>query len=200
MKAGEEALAVFASDIHPSSAVVPVQLDITDDASIQAAHTTIVAHLKAKDLPGLDVLINNAAVITPSFKETYKVNVFGTVAITESIRPLINTGGAILNISSAAGSSTLLPKCNMPTAPGVMAYSSSKSALNNLTVQWALEEVKMGSGIRVVSICPGSNATRMTNYKGAMSPAEGCKIMVSTALEKDGRTAVFLSKNGDYEW
>ncbi|KAJ7085611.1 hypothetical protein C8R43DRAFT_1142497 [Mycena crocata] len=179
---------------------MPVQLDITDDTSIQAARTTIVAHLKTKGLPGLDVLINNAAVLTPSFKETYEVNVFGTVALTESLRTLINPSGVILNVSSGAGSISRLLKSGVPKDAGVVAYSSSKSALNNLTVQWALEEKKKGSGIRVVSICPGYNATKMNNYTGTMSPAEGCKIIVSTALEKEGRTAVFMSKNGDYEW
>ncbi|KAJ7476664.1 hypothetical protein FB451DRAFT_1557455 [Mycena latifolia] len=196
--AAEEAAASFASDVHPSSTVVPVQLDITDDSSIKEVHATIVDHLKAKNLSGLDVLINNAAVLAQSFKETYEVNVFGTVAITESIRPLINPGGAILNISSTVASIGLLLK--RPTIPKLPPYSSSKTAVNNLTVQWALEEQKKGSGIRVVSICPGFNATKMTDHTGTMSPAEGCKIIVKSALEKEGRTAVFYGKDGDLEW
>ncbi|KAJ7740199.1 hypothetical protein DFH07DRAFT_839190 [Mycena maculata] len=84
--AAQEAKAGFESDIHPSSSVVPVQLDITNDKSIVAAHATIVTKLKEKNLRGLDVLINNAAIITDSFKEVYEVNVFGTAAVTESIR------------------------------------------------------------------------------------------------------------------
>ncbi|KAJ7490561.1 hypothetical protein FB451DRAFT_1513266 [Mycena latifolia] len=196
--AAEESLTSFAADIHSSSTVVPVQLDITDGNSIKAAHARIADQLKAKNLSGLDVLINNAAVLTPSFKETYEVNVFGTVAITESIRPLINTGGAILNISSAIGSIALLLKT--PNIPSMPPYSSSKTALNNLTVQWALQEQKKGSEIRVVSICPGYNATKINNHTGTMSPAEGCKIIVKAALEKEGRTAIFYNKEGDFEW
>ncbi|KAJ7853467.1 hypothetical protein B0H13DRAFT_2358916 [Mycena leptocephala] len=50
--AAEEALAGFASDIHPASTVVPVQLDITEDKSITEAHVTIANYLNAKGLRG----------------------------------------------------------------------------------------------------------------------------------------------------
>ncbi|KAJ6523517.1 hypothetical protein DFH09DRAFT_996895 [Mycena vulgaris] len=196
--AAEESLAKFASDIHPSSNVVPIQLDITDEDSIKAAHTAIVGHLKAKNLSGLDVLINNAGIYSPSFKDTYEVNVFGTVVLTETILPSINNGGAILNISSTMGSLGFLK--TDPPFPSAPAYSSSKSALNSLTIQWSLQEQKKGTGIRVVSICPGFNATGLNNYTGTMSPADGCKIIVKAALETEGKTAVFIGQQGDVEW
>jgi NAD(P)-dependent dehydrogenase (short-subunit alcohol dehydrogenase family) len=79
--------------------------------------------------------------------------VFGTAAITEALRPLLNNGGAILNISSSLGS--LRWHTQRPPPPLYPAYSSSKSALNSLTLQWAIQEEQKGSGIRVVSICPG---------------------------------------------
>ncbi|KAJ7075773.1 hypothetical protein B0H15DRAFT_805955 [Mycena belliarum] len=107
-----------------------------------------------------------------------QVNVFGTLAITESLRPLMNPNGAILNISSANGSIAVVLK--RESRPGLAAYSFSKTALDNLTVQWALEEKKKGSGIRVVYRSapppshPGSgfNATKINSYTGTMSPAE----------------------------
>jgi hypothetical protein len=46
----------------------------------------------------------------------------------------------------------------------------------------------------------GSNATQMNNYSAGGSPAEGCKIIVKAALEKEGRTGVFIHKDGDYPW
>jgi NAD(P)-dependent dehydrogenase (short-subunit alcohol dehydrogenase family) len=82
------------------------------------------------------------------FQEVYAVNVFGTVAVTESMRPLLNRGGTIVDVWSAIRSLALLLK-----TPGMPEYSSSKTALKNLTVQWAK---KNGSGTRVVSICPGA--------------------------------------------
>ncbi|KAJ7131682.1 hypothetical protein C8R43DRAFT_1133628 [Mycena crocata] len=196
--AAEEALATFASSIHPTSSVVPVQLDITDESSITAAHTFIASDLATRNTQGLDVLINNAAIVSSSFRETYGVNVFGTIAVTEAMRPLMNNGGAILNISSRVGSIGSIGK--VPGLPISPPYSSSKSALNNLTANWALHEQKNGSGIRVMSISPGYNATNMTSFAGGMHPSEGCKIIVETALEKEGRTGVFFGKDGDLEW
>ncbi|KAJ7142541.1 hypothetical protein C8R44DRAFT_760800 [Mycena epipterygia] len=199
--AAEESLAKFAADIHPTSTVVPVQLDITDDASIAAAHELIADTLKAKGISALDVLVNNAAVATPGFKELYAVNVIGTAAVTTAIRPLLTSGSTILNVSSGFGSFAFhLISPALPIIPMYAAYISSKAALNALTVQWGLQEKQAGSGIRVVSVCPGSNATKMNDYTGTMSPADGCKIVVKTALEKGGRTAVFVDKDGDRPW
>ncbi|KAJ7213866.1 hypothetical protein GGX14DRAFT_617534 [Mycena pura] len=198
LAAAEEALAKFTSDIHQSSEVVPVQLDITDDASIKNAHASIAKKLEERNLAGLDVLINNAAIAVPSLKETYAVNVIGTAAITEALRPLINNSGAILNISSSMGSLTW--HTQRPPPPIHLAYSSSKTALNSLTLQWTIQEEQKGSGIRVVSICPGFNATNLNNYTGPMDPADGCKVIVKAALEKDGKSGVFFNKDGEVKW
>jgi hypothetical protein len=40
----------------------------------------------------------------------------------------------------------------------------------------------------------------MNNYSAGGSPAEGCKIIVKAALETEGRTGVFIHKDGDYPW
>ncbi|KAJ6508414.1 short-chain dehydrogenase/reductase SDR [Mycena sanguinolenta] len=200
LAAAEEAISKIASDIHPSSAVVPVQLDITDKASVKNAHNIISGHLKEKSLAGLDVLVNNAAIMVPSFEPSYAVNVVGTVAITEAIRPLLNDGGAILNISTKVASMWLWSQTKWRERPIYPAYSSSKCALNSLTLQWAIQEEQKGSRIRVVSICPGYNATNMNNYAGTMDPADGCKVIVQTALDKDGKSGVFLDRNGEVQW
>ncbi|KAJ7257551.1 hypothetical protein B0H12DRAFT_1322819 [Mycena haematopus] len=197
--AGKDALSKFAADIHPSSTVVPVQLDITDAASIAAAHAFVADFLKNKGIPSLDVLVNNAAINAATFQETYATNVFGVVSVTEAFRPLLSnsTGGAILNISSGIGSMGLHSQRTFTFIP---AYASSKAALNMLTVQWAQREREAKSGIRVVSICPGHNTTNLSKYTGVMSPAEGCKVIVKAALETEGRSGVFIHKDGDYPW
>ncbi|KAF7349044.1 Short-chain dehydrogenase/reductase family protein [Mycena venus] len=174
--AAKEALAKFAAEINGSSEVVPVQLDITDAASIEAAHAFVMEFLRKKGLSSLDVWINNAAIIGKTFEDTYATNVFGTVAVTEAFRPLLSKGGSIINISSGLGSLGLTNKDTPLHAP----YASSKTVLNMLTVQWSLEEEKKGSGIRVISICPGWNATnkRVRWTDGALgrvqSHSEGC--------------------------
>lgn len=113
--AAEEALAKFASDIRPTSTVVPVQLDIIDHTSIGAAHallaTTLIAgHPRPHKQVSLCkpptvafrlLLLTECSVAlgTPSFKDTLAVNVTGTATVTAAMRPLLARGNAILNIS-----------------------------------------------------------------------------------------------------
>ncbi|KAJ7823869.1 short-chain dehydrogenase/reductase SDR [Mycena olivaceomarginata] len=183
----EEALAKFAGEIHSSSTVVPVQLDLTDAASIKAAHAFVTDFLQKKGGSSLDVLVNNAAIIGQGFEATFATNVFGTAAVTDAFRPLLSKGGLILNMSSGLGSLGLTNKGH-PALPRLC------------LVQWSLDEEKKGSGIRVVSICPGFNATNLNNYAGTTAPSEGCKVIVKAALEKDGKTRVFIHKAGEYPW
>ncbi|KAJ6458165.1 hypothetical protein C8R45DRAFT_559268 [Mycena sanguinolenta] len=198
LAAAEEARAKFASEIHPSSVVVPVQLDVTDAASIKNAEKFIADYLKDKNLSGLDVLVNNAGVVGATFEATYAVNVFGAAAVKEAFRPLITNGGAILNISSTAGSLDWYTQ--RPPNRVYPAYSSSKAALNSLTLQWAIQEEEKKSGIRVVSICPGYNATNLNQYAGTMNPADGAKVMVTAALAKEGKSGIFFNKDGEVKW
>jgi NAD(P)-dependent dehydrogenase (short-subunit alcohol dehydrogenase family) len=84
----------------------------------------------------IDILINNAAIgpdldsLKPtieSFKQTFDVNVTGTVFFTELLCQHIKVGGKIINISSKMGSIEL---CNQADS---VAYRMSKTALNMYT-------------------------------------------------------------------
>ncbi|KAJ7627120.1 hypothetical protein FB45DRAFT_868373 [Roridomyces roridus] len=221
LAAAEEALATFASEVHPSSSVVPLQLDITDAASVQNAHNFVSKTLKERNLPGLDVLINKCVTRVSFFQdrtktstsagiasagplEIYATNVLGTANLKDALCPLLTQRGssAILNISSSLGSNTLFTHRPPTLSTSYLWYSTSKAALNSLTVQWALEEEEKGSGIRVVSICPGMNATRINNYTDfGGDPKDGVKVIVKEALlANEGRTAVFIHKDGVYPW
>ncbi|KAF7329060.1 Short-chain dehydrogenase/reductase family protein [Mycena kentingensis (nom. inval.)] len=194
----EAAVAKFAADIHPSSTIVTVQLDLTDDNSILSAAATVKETLRQKSAAGLDVIVNNAGA-AEGFRQTYAVNVIGPAALTAALRPMMNNGGAIVNISSRLGSLTW--HTERPVPPSYHpAYSSSKAALNQLTLVWAIEEEQKGSGIRVVSVCPGFNATSLNGYTGTASPAEGCKIIVATVLATEGKSGVFFNKYGPLDW
>ena len=120
-------------------AVEFLQLDGTNQASIDAA----VKHVEGK-FGKLDILVNNAGVYlgggleeTPEiFRTVYETNVIAPFQIVKGFLPLLRKAEHphIVNVSSCMGSMYFhsLPNPNFPTN---YAYSSSKSALNMITVQ-----------------------------------------------------------------
>lgn len=128
----------------------PLKLDLSQTISIENAHKEIFNKFKK-----IDVLINNAGIgpdlDTPnpelkSFKQTFEVNVTGTVFFTEPIIDIIPKNGIILNISSEMGS---LKVCNRTDS---VAYRMSKSALNMYT---KILSNRLKDRITVASIHPG---------------------------------------------
>ena len=107
--------------------LIPVQLDITNDASITAA---------AGKVEGLDILVNNAGVAVgggltdenteSSLQANMEVNVFGTIKVVNAFLDQLkkSSQAAIVNVSSIAG---LANMAMMGT------YSISKAALHSLT-------------------------------------------------------------------
>ncbi|MEU8608394.1 SDR family NAD(P)-dependent oxidoreductase [Actinoplanes sp. NPDC048791] len=138
------------------------RLDITDEASWEAATATTVA-----GLGGFDILVNNAGVevtalladLDPAeLSRMLEVNVVGTALgikhAFRSMRPggTAGRGGSIVNISSVAATIAF---------PGIAGYSASKSAVDRLTRVAAMESGKLGYGVRVNCIYPGLVPTEM---------------------------------------
>ena len=93
--------------------ILPLALDITDEASIEAAVETII-----QKEGHIDVLVNNAGfgyfgpIETVPIEEARKqldVNIFGLASLTKKVLPFMrqNGGGRIINISSIAGRITV---------------------------------------------------------------------------------------------
>ncbi len=139
-----------------------VQLDVTSDDSIAAAAETVAA------AGGLDVLINNAGIPgpqTPAAELTaqdalavYDTNVFGIIRVTNAFVPLLRSSSAptVVNVTSGLGSfarvhdaQRIESKVNAPL------YTSSKSAVTMLTVQYARALPQM----RINAADPGYTAT-----------------------------------------
>ena len=82
--------------------------------------------------------------------------------------------------------------------PPLLAYNSSKTALNAITVAYANE--LRDAGILVNAVSPGSVATDQNGHQGLLTPEEGARIPVRMAtLEDDGPTGTYRTENGTPE-
>ena len=130
---------------------IAVHLDVTDQASIDAAVATSV-----EQLGQIDILINNAAIFTAApiteitrddYARTFDINVAGTLFTLQAVaRHMIDRGikGHIINMASQAG---------RRGEPLVAVYCATKAAIISLTQSAGLNLIQ--HGINVNAISPG---------------------------------------------
>lgn len=184
-----------------------VPLDVTDDASVQAA-----AALIEERAGRLDVLVNNAGVtgggpqeptrVTPEIMRTaVETNVIGVIRVTNTMLPLLRRSASprIVNMSSTVGSLTRQSMPDGETGPISAAYAPSKTFLNAVTVQYAKE--LRGTGILINAACPGYCATDLNGFRGVRTPEQGAATAIRLAqLPDDGPTGAFYDDNGEIPW
>jgi NAD(P)-dependent dehydrogenase (short-subunit alcohol dehydrogenase family) len=138
--------------VSPADGVVPIALDVTDQAQVAAA-----AELAAD----VQIVINNAATSfrqplvggdVEQIRKEFETNVFGLVYVAEAFAPVLkaNGGGAIVNALSAV---------SWFSFPGMAGYSATKSAAWNLTDALRLE--LQDQGTLVVALHSGAVSTPM---------------------------------------
>lgn len=130
---------------------IAVHLDVTDQASIDAAVAASV-----EQLGQIDILINNAAIFTAApiteitrddYARTFDINVAGTLFTLQAVaRHMIDRGikGRIINMASQAG---------RRGEPLVAVYCATKAAIISLTQSAGLNLIV--HGINVNAISPG---------------------------------------------
>ena len=195
LERGESAAKEIGPDAHA------LQIDVTDQASIASAEKRI-----RKEFGRLDLLVNNAAISNtrlqpgesveeyskstrPSnvslgeLRAVFETNVFGVVAVTQAMLPLLREAPAarIVNVSSGAGS---LTRNSDPAFPyrsifGPV-YPASKTALNAMTLAMAIELEP--TRIKVNAVSPGYTKTNLNNYSGTETVEEGAAEAVRVAL------------------
>ncbi|MFV0293561.1 MAG: L-iditol 2-dehydrogenase [Paracoccus sp. (in: a-proteobacteria)] len=130
---------------------VPVVMDVTDQASIEAGVADAV-----REMGGIDILINNAAlfdlapivdITRESYDRLFAINVGGTLFTMQAVaRHMIETGrrGKIINMASQAG---------RRGESLVAIYCATKAAVISLTQSAGLNLIS--HGINVNAIAPG---------------------------------------------
>ena len=154
---------------HPDPRVIPLPLDVTDPAQIQAA---------AEQVESLDVLVNNAGIWVfddlsdrAMLERHLAVNFFGPLAVTQAFLPLLTrSGGVIVNNVS------LMALAALPLTP---AYSISKAAAFSLTQ--SLRALLASRGVRVHAALTGPVDTDMT--RGFDIPKASAESVASAILD-----------------
>ena len=179
-----------------------VQLDVTDDASVTNALSTIDAAEGR-----LDVLVNNAGLLGdgdidgPKALRVFDTNAVGIVRVTEAALPLLrrSSNATVVNVTSSMGSFWAVTNPDRVESTLLLAlYAASKTAANMLTIQYA----KAHPGIKFNALEPGTTATDMTAHYGiGRPPAESAALVVRMAiLDADGPTGTFTDETGTLPW
>ncbi len=156
--------------------IKPVYFDLSDEEQIKKGIQQII-----KDKVSIDALVNNAGMaygglftMTPMTKlrEVFQINYFAQIQIMQLVLRVMmrQKSGSIINMSSIGG---------IETAPGYLAYGSSKAALIHATKTVSHEVGQYG--IRVNAIAPGLVETDMGSFK---SQEEIDKILDRSSLHR----------------
>jgi NAD(P)-dependent dehydrogenase (short-subunit alcohol dehydrogenase family) len=183
--------------------VQPIKLDVTNPTDISNA-----ADLIREKFGRLDILINNAGVLVAKadlaiddFRSTFETNVFAPFVLTKALLPLLieSPAGRIVNQSSILGSITTIGGGQIPADFMNPAYTSSKAALNMLTVVTA-QNLK-GTKVKVNAVHPGWVKTDMGGDQAPLDVTEGAKTAVDLALvPDDGPTGGFVHLGNTLPW
>jgi NAD(P)-dependent dehydrogenase (short-subunit alcohol dehydrogenase family) len=189
-----------------------IQLDVTDPEQIKQIRTLI-----RKKFGQLDILINNAGIAHPEehlfsnsaatvsmkvLRETFAVNFFGLVELTQALLPLLKKSGSgrIVNLSSILGSLTLHsdPQAGLDDIKP-LAYDASKAAVNQFTIH--LAALLKDTPIKVNSAHPGWVKTDLGGDEAPMEAVDGAKTSVALAtLGNDGPTGGFFHMGETLPW
>jgi 3-oxoacyl-[acyl-carrier protein] reductase len=171
----EEVLATLEGSGH-----TVVQADLADANAVR-----VMVDAAARNLGGLDVLVNNAGIYTwhavtevsyeqwqKAWRETLAVNLTGAANVTWcAVQYMKQTGGRIVNVTSRGA---------FRGEPRHPAYGASKAALNSFGQSMA--RALAGYGISVASVAPGYVETEMA--AADLSSALGAEIRAQSPFNR----------------
>jgi NAD(P)-dependent dehydrogenase (short-subunit alcohol dehydrogenase family) len=128
---------------------VLVKGDIQDEA-----HCRKIVETAVEELGGLSILVNNAAYqmshesiqeISPEeLDRTFRTNIYAMFFLCQAAEPHLKPGSTVINTTSVNA---------YRPSPGLLAYASTKGAIQNFTV--GLGQIWAEKGIRVNCVAPG---------------------------------------------
>jgi NAD(P)-dependent dehydrogenase (short-subunit alcohol dehydrogenase family) len=117
----------------------------------------------------LDVLVLNAGIskaariadyTVEDFDNLFATNVRGPFFLVQQLLPVLGEGSSVVVISSL-GARSVVGKADLAN-PSILAYASTKGALETLVKNWAA--ILGPRGIRVNAVAPGVIDTEMSNF------------------------------------
>jgi NAD(P)-dependent dehydrogenase (short-subunit alcohol dehydrogenase family) len=215
LEACKVALAEIQQDPEIKGSISAIQLDVTNQKSVDAAAKEV-----EKQFGRLDCLINNAGISDTtlpdglSFKEkldqVLTTNVTGPAIVSHAFQPLLFKSKNAYSIYVSSGLASLDQAADVKSRryhSGHTVYRLSKTALN----MWALQEFKeLGKkGVKVVTFCPGLVRSNLRGRGEDMISAGGNATDPSVSGEnllkivegkRDNDIGGFLHKDGVYQW
>jgi NAD(P)-dependent dehydrogenase (short-subunit alcohol dehydrogenase family) len=199
-----------ANSIGAGESLLVIKLDVGSEADRNAA----VEYIE-KEFGRLDILVNNAGVLLdgragnatsttsmPMLRETFEINFFAVVDLTQKLLPLIrkSAAGRIVNLSSILASLTLHATKGSPIyETKTFAYDASKAALNSFTIHLAHE--LRGTKIKVNSAHPGWVKTEMGGEGAQLEIEDGARTSVELAtLPEAGPSGAYLHMGEPLPW
>jgi len=196
-KGGRVALVARSADkIKKISSGLASSFAVTCDMSKEDDVRAMIGRVK-DHFGRIDVLVNNAGrgygapveqIEMPKLRSLYELNVFGPLVAMQAVIPIMRAqgSGAIVNISSGT---------SLMYIPNVGAYSSTKRALNGLSLTARAELAKQNITVGVVhpyittsefyknALTPGGSAPGHIPVSGNMPPPDTSEYVAEKILE-----------------
>ena len=169
-------------EITADARVVPLALDVTDDASVRRA---------VQAAPDVSLLVNNAGVLTfgdvltadlQGIERDWRTNYLGTLRVCRAFLPALER-------ARPAGIVNVLTLIALAPVGPMAGYSASKAAAHSMTQ--ALRAAVTARGVTVLGAYPGGIDTDMlAGVDAEKAPPELVAQRIVLALQAD-RTTVF---------
>lgn len=215
---GKEALAAIQAEVKNADVSFEL-LDLADLSSVKAFSARIKKQLKS-----LDILINNAGIMTPpkrivtkdGFELQFETNYLGHFVLTGQLLPLlVKAKGRVISLSSVAARNGSINFDNLNaqnTYVPMTAYAQSKLACLMFALELQKRSDENGWGILSIASHPGISRTnlftngdasknaiaKMRTYASFLfqDPAKGALPTLFAATSPDAKATEYYGPNG----